>query len=159
LLVVGGESRLPDPAATPEIGELRRLATELEMGDRVLVTGKRDREELRDYYGAGDVMVTTPWYEPFGLTPLEAMACGRPVVGADVGGISFTVRHGETGLLVPPRSPAALAAALRGLLADPTRRARMGAAGRRRVEREFTWRSVAERTRSTGRSAGARSCP
>ncbi|MEA2585302.1 MAG: D-inositol-3-phosphate glycosyltransferase, partial [Thermomicrobiales bacterium] len=87
-----------------------------------------------------------PWYEPFGLTPLEAMACGVPVVGADVGGIAFTVLHGETGLLVPPRSPAALAAALRGLLANPERRARLGAAGRRRVEAEFSWRVVAERT-------------
>jgi glycosyltransferase involved in cell wall biosynthesis len=146
LLVVGGESRLPDPIATPEIGELQRLAATLGVTDRVIFTGKRDREELSDYYNAGDVMVTTPWYEPFGLTPLEAMACGVPVVGADVGGIAFTVLHGETGLLVPPRSPAALAAALRGLLANPERRARLGAAGRRRVEAEFSWRVVAERT-------------
>jgi D-inositol-3-phosphate glycosyltransferase len=146
LLVVGGESRLPDPAATPEIGEVRRLAAELGVGDRVILTGKRDREELRDYYGAGDVMVTTPWYEPFGLTPLEAMACRLPVVGADVGGISYTVRHGQTGILVPPRSPAALAAALRCLLADPNRRAALGAAGRRRAKSEFGWGIVAKRT-------------
>lgn len=146
LLVVGGDSRLPDPIATPEIGELQQLAAELGVGDRVVLAGKRSQEELRDYYCAGDVMVTTPWYEPFGLTPLEAMACGRPVIGSNVGGISFTVRHGETGLLVPPHSPAALAAAARALLTDADRRLRMGAAGRRRVEREFTWRATAERT-------------
>ncbi|MFL5760998.1 MAG: glycosyltransferase [Thermomicrobiales bacterium] len=146
LLVVGGESRLPDPAITPEIGEVRQLAEELGVADRVLLTGKRDREELCDYYCAGDVMVTTPWYEPFGLTPLEAMACGRPVVGSNVGGISYTVCHGETGLLVPSRSPEALAAGLHALLSSPVRRKRMGAAGRRRVEREFTWRTVAEKT-------------
>lgn len=146
LLIVGGESRAPDPAATPEIGELQRLAGELGVADRVIVTGKRDREELRDYYSAGDVMVTTPWYEPFGLTPLEAMACGLPVIGADVGGIAFTVRHGATGLLVPPQAPDALAAALRVLLADPARRACMGRMGRRRVVEEFSWRVVAERT-------------
>jgi D-inositol-3-phosphate glycosyltransferase len=146
LLIVGGESRQPDPLITPEIGELRQLASELGVSERVILVGKRDQDELRDYYSAGDVMVTTPWYEPFGLTPLEAMACGRPVVGADVGGISFTVLHGQTGLLAPPRSPASLAEALRGLLSDPSRYEKMGAAGRRRVLREFRWSVVAERT-------------
>jgi glycosyltransferase involved in cell wall biosynthesis len=146
LLVVGGESRLPDPVATPEIGELRRLAAELGVADRLIVAGMRDREELRDYYGAGDVAVTTPWYEPFGLTPLEAMACGRPVVGSDVGGISFSVRHGETGLLVPPQDPPALAGAVFALLADRARRERLGAAARQHIERGFTWPVVAERT-------------
>jgi glycosyltransferase involved in cell wall biosynthesis len=148
LLIVGGESRLPDPATTPELGELQRLAEELGVADRVIFTGKRRQDELRDYYGAGDVMVTTPWYEPFGLTPLEAMACAKPVIGSDVGGLSFTIRHGETGLLVPPRSPEALGAAIRALLDDPDRRVTMGVAGRDRVERDFTWRSVAEHTAS-----------
>jgi D-inositol-3-phosphate glycosyltransferase len=146
LLVVGGESRLPDETSTPEIGTLRRLAADLGVSERVIITGKRDRPELRDYYSAGDVMVTTPWYEPFGLTPLEAMACGQPVVGTDVGGISFTVRHGETGLLVPPRSPEKLADTLRMLLHDRAQRNRMGASGRHLVQREFTWRMVANRT-------------
>lgn len=146
LLVVGGESRLPDPAVTPELGELRRLSAELGVADRVILAGLRSQEELRDYYGAGDLAVTTPWYEPFGLTPLEAMACGRPVIGSDVGGISFTVRNGETGLLVPPREPAALANALFALLANPDRCQRLGAAARQCVEREFTWPIVAERT-------------
>lgn len=146
LVVVGGESREPDPAATPELGELRRLAAELGVADRVHLTGKRDREELRDHYGAADVVVTTPWYEPFGLTPLEAMACGRPVVGADVGGIAFTVAHAETGLLVPPREPARLARALAELLGEPNRSHAMGEAARRRVEAHFTWPVVAART-------------
>lgn len=146
LLVVGGESEDADPAVTPELGELRRLAEELGVSGRVILTGRRAREELRFHYGAGDVAVTTPWYEPFGLTPLEAMACGLPVVGADVGGIAFTVAHGETGALVPPRDPAALAAALRDLLLDDGRRAEMGLAARRRVETQFTWPVVASRT-------------
>ncbi|MCC6312564.1 MAG: glycosyltransferase, partial [Thermomicrobiales bacterium] len=83
---------------------------------------------------------------PFGLTPLEAMACGRPVVGSDVGGISFTVRDGETGLLVPPRDPEALADRLALLLRDDARRERMGRAARARVLAHFTWDVVAERT-------------
>ncbi|MBX6341451.1 MAG: glycosyltransferase [Thermomicrobiaceae bacterium] len=146
LLVVGGETPEPDPVATPEIGELRRLAAELGVLDRVRFVGMRQQDVLRYYYCAGDVAVTTPWYEPFGLTPLEAMACGRPVVGAAVGGIAYTVKDGETGFLVPPRDPEALAARLRELQAQPALRLRMGRAARRRVEQEFTWPTVAKRT-------------
>jgi glycosyltransferase involved in cell wall biosynthesis len=146
LLVVGGETREPDSVFTPELGELRRLAEARGVADRVIFTGKRSKEELRSCYGAGDVAVTTPWYEPFGLTPLEAMACGRPVIGAAVGGIGFTVMHGETGLLVPPRDPERLATAFADLLGSPDRSAEMGAAARRRVETEFSWSRVAEQT-------------
>lgn len=146
LLVVGGETTTPDPVATPEIGEIRRLAAELGIADRVVCTGQRQPGELRWYYGAGDVAVTTPWYEPFGLTPLEGMACGRPVIGSAVGGITYTIADGVTGFLVPPRDPAALAARLHTLLADPALREQMGRAARERVAREFTWETVAERT-------------
>lgn len=146
LIVVGGESSAPDPTSTPEIGELQQLAAELGVGDRVTFAGKRSRGELRNYYCAGDVAVTTPWYEPFGLTPREATASGRPVIGSDVGGIAYTVAHGETGLLVPPRDPASLAAAIGGLLADQARREAFGRAARARVETLFTWPVVAART-------------
>ena len=146
LLLVGGETVEPDPAATPEIGVLRQLAEDLGIGDRVIFTGKRQADELRWYYGAGDVSVTTPWYEPFGLTPLEGMACGRPVVGSAVGGITYTIADGVTGFLVPPRDPAALADRLEQLLTNPALRDQLGRAARERVEREFTWDRVVERT-------------
>jgi glycosyltransferase involved in cell wall biosynthesis len=145
LLLVGGETVEPDPAATPEIGVLQALAADLGVADHVRFVGKRQPDELRYYYAAGDVAVTTPWYEPFGLTPLEAMGCGRPVIGADVGGISYTVQHGTTGYLVPPRDPEALAARLFDLLARPELCAARGRAARARVEREFTWERVAQR--------------
>ncbi|HEX5164521.1 MAG TPA: glycosyltransferase [Thermomicrobiales bacterium] len=146
LLLVGGETRDPDPIATPEIGEIQRLAAELGIADRLRFTGKRQPDELRNYYSASDVAVTTPWYEPFGLTPLEAMACGTPVIGSAVGGITYTIADDETGLLVPPRDPDALARALHAILANADYRARMGRAARQRVEREFTWDTVASRT-------------
>lgn len=146
LLIVGGETDMPDPAATPELGELQRLAADLGVADRIRFTGMRQQEVLHHYYGAGDVAVTTPWYEPFGLTPLEAMACGRPVVGSAVGGITYTIEEGVTGHLVPPRDPETLAKSLEDLLADPTRRERMGRAARERVERLFTWPEVVSRT-------------
>lgn len=146
LLLVGGESQEPDPAITPEIGVLRQLAAECGILDWVIMTGRRQPDVLRYYYSAGDVVVTTPWYEPFGLTPLEAMACGRPVIGSAVGGITFTIQNGVTGFLVPPRNPDALAGRLHALLSRPDRRERMGRAARTRVERGFTWPIVAQRT-------------
>jgi glycosyltransferase involved in cell wall biosynthesis len=146
LIVVGGETERPDPEATPEIGVLQALAAELGVTDDVRFVGRRQSDELHLWYSAADVAVTTPWYEPFGLTPLEAMACGTPVIGSDVGGISFTIADGETGFLVPPRDPEALFAALERLLGDPGLRERMGRAGRARVVRSFTWQQVAIRT-------------
>jgi D-inositol-3-phosphate glycosyltransferase len=146
LMLVGGESPEPDPIATPEIGVLRALAAELGIRQHLYFAGKHQSDMLRYYYGAGDVAVTTPWYEPFGLTPLEAMACARPVIGSAVGGITFTIDDGVTGYLVPPHDPAALAARLRQLLTQPRLREQMGQQGRQRVEREFTWPTVAART-------------
>ena len=146
LLLVGGETSAPDPAATPEIGALMRLGDELGMRSQMRFVGKQQPDALRDYYSAADVVVTTPWYEPFGLTPLEAMACGRPVIGSAVGGITYTIQDGATGYLVPPRDPKALAERLAYLLQRPALRRRMGEAARQRVAREFIWPTVAERS-------------
>lgn len=148
LLIVGGETVEPDPQATPEIGELASLAQELGVLDQVLFVGKRKQDMLRYYYSASNVVVTTPWYEPFGLTPLEGMACGRPVIGSAVGGITSTVVDGETGFLVPPRDPEQLAVRLYQLLLEPELAERMGRAARLRVEQEYTWPVVAMRTAS-----------
>ena len=95
---------------------------------------------------SADAVVCAPWYEPFGIVALEAMACGRAVVATAVGGMQDTVVHGVTGLHVPPRRPDALAAALRDLLAGPTRPAAFGAAGRDRVLARYTWTRVAAAT-------------
>jgi D-inositol-3-phosphate glycosyltransferase len=143
LLLVGGERDDPDPAATPEIGRLHAIAADEGVADAVTFTGRRRRDVLRWYYSAADVFVTTPWYEPFGITPVEAMACGTPVVGADVGGIKYSVRDGETGLLVPPRDPAAVATALARLYADPALLRRMQRRSIERANRFFTWQRVA----------------
>ena len=85
-------------------------------------------------------------YEPLGIVNLEAMACGTAVVGSRVGGIPEVVADGDTGLLVPADDPAALAAALNSLLADPARAAAMGAAGRKRALAEFSWDAIAAQT-------------
>ncbi|OWW19781.1 glycosyltransferase family 4 protein [Noviherbaspirillum denitrificans] len=143
LLVVGGNAEQPDPIATPELGRLMALAQTLDVEDAVTFTGQRRREQLRYYYSAANVFVTTPWYEPFGITPVEAMACGTPVVGTAVGGIKTTVVDGETGCLVPPNDPEALAEKLVWLQRHPHIAQRMGWAGMRRAYQHFTWRNVA----------------
>ena len=142
LLIVGGNDALPDPVATPELGRLQALAKQLDIAPAVTFTGQRPRAALRYYYSAADVFVTTPWYEPFGITPIEAMACGTPVIGAAVGGIKTTVIDRETGYLVPPDDPATLADRLAWLAQHPQMAQRFGWAGMRRAYRNFTWRQI-----------------
>ena len=142
LVVVGGNSDLPCSVLTPEIGRLRELAAAEGVADRVLFTGRRSREFLKLYYSAADIFVTTPWYEPFGITPLESMACGTPVVGAGVGGIKHSVADGFTGALVPPNDPAALAGALARLYRNPDLRRELGRNAIDRVHEQFTWGKV-----------------
>ena len=140
LLIVGGEAEKD----APELVRLRTLARQLGVHDAVQFTGRKKRSELRYYYGAADAFVTTPWYEPFGITPVEAMACARPVIGAEVGGIKSTVIDGKTGFLVPPRDPQAVAQRLAALHASPALARSMGDEGMRRAFQHYTWRSVAQ---------------
>jgi hypothetical protein len=143
LLVVGGNTPYPDPDATPELGRLIALAQSVGVGDAVTFTGQRPRSTLRYYYSAANVFVTTPWYEPFGIAPVEAMACGTPVVGTAVGGIKTTVLDGQTGFLVPPNDAAALAERLAWLYHHPQAAQRLGWTGMHRAHHHFTWRKVA----------------
>jgi glycosyltransferase involved in cell wall biosynthesis len=143
LLVVGGDAQ-PGGRDGAELARLRALAHTLGIADHVHFAGQQPRAALRLWYGAADAFATTPWYEPFGITPVEAMACARPVVGAAVGGIKSTVVDGTTGFLVPARDPQALAAHLVRLQRDPVLARAMGEAGLRRAYRHYTWRTVAQ---------------
>ena len=156
LLVVGGESSEPDETATPEIGRLRSLAQQCGIANRVTFTGHRQGAALRDHYLAADVFVSTPWYEPFGITPLEAMACARPVIGSAVGGIKFSVVDEVTGYLVPPHDPEALAQRLERLHDNPALAEALGRAGARRVRERFTWERVGNALVEVYAEAGAR---
>ena len=144
LVIVGGEADTPDPVLTPEIKRLQQIAEEEKVADRVIFTGRRGRDVLKYYYAAADIFVSTPWYEPFGITPLEAMACGTPVIGANVGGIKHSVADGQTGFLVPPHQPNALAEKIMHLLSDEKMYRAMQKNAIRRVNRFFTWSKVAD---------------
>jgi D-inositol-3-phosphate glycosyltransferase len=139
LLIVGGESECPDPNTTPEIGRLQTIAESEGVLDRVTFVGRRGRDALRWFFSAADIFVSTPWYEPFGITPVEAMACGTPVVGSNVGGIKFSVRDAETGYLVPARDPGALAERIAHLYAHPKLLESFSEQARARANDLFTW--------------------
>jgi glycosyltransferase involved in cell wall biosynthesis len=113
--------------------------------DAIHFAGRKGRHLLKYYYSAADIFVTTPWYEPFGITPLEAMACGTPVIGANVGGIKYSVVDGETGALVSPESPDELANKVSELLSNQNELRRLGQNAIRRVNQHFTWKSVADK--------------
>jgi glycosyltransferase involved in cell wall biosynthesis len=97
------------------------------------------------WYRSADMLAATPWYEPFGLTVLEAMACGVPVVATSVGGLADTVVDGVTGDLVPPRDPHRLGLALRRLASDEVRRLSYAAAAVDRALHTYAWPRIADR--------------
>jgi D-inositol-3-phosphate glycosyltransferase len=145
LLVAGGPG--PDEIdSDPDVDRLRTIAARCGVSHRVQFLGRVLREDLPALLRSADVAVTVPWYEPFGITPLEAMACGTPVVASAVGGLTDTVIDGVTGLLVPPRRPDVLAAELAPLLADRTRLDAYGMAAANRAQARYGWEQVAART-------------
>ncbi|MEV6651462.1 glycosyltransferase [Streptomyces sp. NPDC051219] len=151
LVVVGGP-----PAdridADPEVRRLRGIAGAAGVADRVRFTGGVASEEVAPLLRSADVVLCPADYEPFGIVPLEAMACGKPVVASAVGGHLDTVADPATGRLVPPGDPEALARAVGELLADPALRKACGAAGRRRVLSRYGWAGVAAATESVYRA-------
>lgn len=142
-------------AASPDTPELEaRLRAEVADRPRVrFINAMLPHDDVVQLYSHARVFVCPSVYEPFGLINLEAMACGTPVVASRVGGIPEVVVDGETGILLPPNDPQAIAAAVRDLGKDSERAARFGAAGRRRVEAEFSWERIAARTLDVYRDA------
>jgi len=143
------DARLVIVGDGPCRGELEALSSQLGLAQRVRFAGAQPPAELPRFYSKSRVFVGPSVVtrggdtESFGLVFVEAMAADCPVVGTSVGGIPDVVIHGRTGLLVEPESPAALAAAISGLLDSPAEAGRMGALARRWVRRKFDWRQVA----------------
>ncbi|MEX1142996.1 MAG: glycosyltransferase [Thermoleophilaceae bacterium] len=150
-LVVAGGPGADELDSDPAVDRLRAIAHDVGVADRVTLAGRLGREEIPALIRSADALVSVPWYEPFGIVPVEAMACGVPVVASAVGGMIDTVVDGGTGLHVPPRDPAAVAATLRRLLGDDALRAQLGAAGAARARRRYGWDRVAAATQEAYR--------
>ncbi len=146
LMVVGGVGGPGGIDDDPEARRIMDLARELGVADRVVMRGQLSREQVPALLRSVDAVVCTPWYEPFGIVPLEAMACGRPVVGAAVGGLKDSVVHGLTGLHVRPRNPQEVAEALATILGNSPMGRQLGEAGVQRVQARYTWEKVAAAT-------------
>ncbi|MFH8342128.1 glycosyltransferase [Streptomyces sp. AM6-12] len=143
-LVIAGGPEAELLAGDPEARRLRALAGEYGVADRVTLLGGVSRTRMPRLMAGADLVLSLPRYEPFGIVPLEAMACATPVLATAVGGQLDTVVDGGTGVLVPADDDYDLGAVVRSLLADPERLERYGAAGRRRVLSHYTWDRVAD---------------
>jgi glycosyltransferase involved in cell wall biosynthesis len=135
--VIGGDD---SPASAPGymsyIRELKELAEDLGIADRVIFTGFRT--DIPDVMASLDILVSASWAEPFGRVIIEAMAAGKPVIATMAGGAPEIVQDGVTGMLVPPRDPQAIASAALHMLRDNGVRQKMGRAGQKRVQEYFS---------------------
>jgi len=138
LVVIGGDGH-----CQPEVERLQRLSQKLHVQDSVTFVGAVSQEELPCYYSAAHVCVVPSYYESFGLVALESLACGTPVVAAEVGGIESVVRQGETGYVVKDNAPLRLADRIAALLSEPDGDAQSASSRRASVLR-FGWANIAE---------------
>ena len=129
------------------VADVRRLVRERGLGDRVRFAGRLSDADLGDTLRESHVLAVPSRYEGFGIVYLEGMSFGLPAVASRAGGAAETVADGETGVLVDPDDPDAVARALEGFAADPDRLADMGRAARRRYERHPSWDESTARVR------------
>jgi glycosyltransferase involved in cell wall biosynthesis len=141
-LIIGGGSR-PGQSDGYERERIEGIVVELGLAEITEFPGRLSPSVLPTYYGAADVSVVPSHYEPFGLVAIEAMACRIPVVASDVGGLQFTVRSQETGLLAAPKDEVAFASAIDRILTNPEWQAQLGQQARLHVEEQFSWDGVA----------------
>jgi len=130
LLIVGGGSLE---------NRLKNLAKELGIWNKVTFTGRVPFEEVPKYHNMLSVSVSVSESESFGVAVVEAMACGKPVVVSNVGGLPEVVEEGKTGFVVPPRNPEEIAKAIERLILNKDLREKMGQAGRERVMAIYDW--------------------
>lgn len=155
LTIIGGD---PEATMDQEMRRLTRLKEKLGISDLVTFLGTRDQDTLPYYYSAAQVCVVPSYYESFGMVALEAMACGTPVIASKVGGLTFTVKDGVTGYLVPDGDPTALSEKLKLILTDEKLRHRMGEEGIK-MARRYRWPLVANKIVSLYREVVTQPAP
>jgi D-inositol-3-phosphate glycosyltransferase len=145
-LLIAAGACIGDTTPDPEHDRLIAVAEGLGVADRVRLIGQVARADMPALLRSADLVICSPWYEAFGIVPLEAMACGVPVVASAVGGLLDTVVDSVTGALVTPRDSVALAEVVGPLLESPSRRAEFARAGLQRVRSRYSWDQVAADT-------------
>jgi mannosylfructose-phosphate synthase len=147
-LVIGGGSISPRPNETEMRKSLLHLVDTLRLGGRVTFVGYIPDSHLATYYRNARLFVLPSKYEPFGMTVLEAMACGTPVVATRRGGLGHELTDRADSLLVDPSDPAALSSAILEILNDDSLARRLRTAGLKLVEERYSWRNIARQTLS-----------
>ncbi len=143
IVVVGGKiGKKGDPDDKREISRLKEIAKALEIEKQILFLGRRDQKKLSYYYSAGDVFVIPSYYEPFGMTSLEAMRCGVPVVASNVGGLSYIIQNRKTGLLFPPKNHRILAKKIIQLFKDEKLRNKLTKNAEVVVKENYSWNKI-----------------
>jgi D-inositol-3-phosphate glycosyltransferase len=140
VLIVGGGGQTEEENA--ELHRIVQLHRDLNLEEQVEFVGSKPQEMLPLYYSAADITVMPSHYESFGLVAVESMASGTPVIASNVGGLSFTVKHGETGFLVPEENHFALAEEVHTLLKNPELRLLMGEQAAQHAL-QYSWRNIA----------------
>ena len=135
--------------ALGKMGGIRRsvTCTTAEIGDILGISQQTASRKLVEQYQKTNVLVLPSLLESFGMVLLEAMACGKPVIGTNVGGIPFVIDDNETGLLVPPKDPEAIAKAIIKIFKDPELVKRMGENGYKKVKENFLWENQVKKTK------------
>ena len=144
-LVIGGGSTSPQQREMDLLAMIRQIIKEKDMHNRVHITGYVPDEMMVPYYQQAELFVLPSLFEPFGMTALEAMACGTTVVASKFGGIKDVISSGENGLLVDPTDAQEFADALIMLLEDCQQCERMGREGCKAIYKDFSWEAIAER--------------
>ena len=145
LVIGGGSPTKPQPTELEVLSTMKRIIAEKDLGDNVHIVGYIPDNLLTASYRQAELFVLPSIFEPFGLTALEAMACGKPVIASKLGGIREIITSGENGLLVNPANPREFADAITSLLKDPELLERIGQQGRDTVCEHFSWEAVAAR--------------
>ncbi len=141
-IVGGGKSKSAKKLDNAERERLKNIAEELNIADKVLFLGPKKQKYLYKYYSASDVCVVPSYYEPFGIVPLEAMACGTPVVASRTGGLQFSIKEGITGHLAKPRDYKDLAEKIIRVLKNGKSFYRANCL--ERISKEFQWEKIAK---------------
>jgi glycosyltransferase involved in cell wall biosynthesis len=145
LLLVGGPPR-GQLGHDPGYRTVAKLARQLGVHDRFICTGQVSQADMPALMRSADALVSLTTSEPFTAVPLEAMACGLPVIASDAGTSRDTVIDGVTGYLVPPAGPAPLTARIRQLLASPLLGEGLGIAAASRAQARYSWERVSQET-------------